>query len=89
MGAGPQHPYPKWVWSPTGGWYSQPKAWKTNTFIMATAMAGAVALIWKFSAEKEWRYQQPTGWIPSMMWARQYRNKNQVEEAESTSSSQL
>ena len=27
-----RYPYPKWVWSPTGGWWAHPRAWKRNTF---------------------------------------------------------
>ena len=25
MGGGHKSPYPKWVWSPAGGWYAKPK----------------------------------------------------------------
>ncbi|PWW73175.1 hypothetical protein C7212DRAFT_332595, partial [Tuber magnatum] len=58
-GGGGKIPYPKHVWSPSGGWYSQPKNWKTNTAIMATVIAGIVAMAWKTSAEREYRYRMP------------------------------
>ncbi|KAK4535038.1 hypothetical protein CDCA_CDCA03G1063 [Cyanidium caldarium] len=42
MGGGePRFPYPKQVWSPAGGWWPYPRAWKRNT---AVAM-GAIFLL--------------------------------------------
>lgn len=31
MGGGGFYPYPRNVWSPAGGWWCNPKAWKSNT----------------------------------------------------------
>lgn len=31
MGAGGKFPYPKEVWSPAGGWWPYPAAWRRNT----------------------------------------------------------
>ncbi|KAI8339646.1 hypothetical protein BC941DRAFT_421065 [Chlamydoabsidia padenii] len=76
MGAVTRFPYPK-VWSPAGGWWSQPKAWKSNTIVAALGMSVTLAAIWKVSANKERRYQQPTRWIPSMMWAKQFKDQQQ------------
>jgi len=39
MGGGKRVSFPSWVWSPAGGWYPDPAAWKRNTFI---------AFIWSF-----------------------------------------
>ncbi|KAJ7761069.1 hypothetical protein B0H16DRAFT_1531754 [Mycena metata] len=39
MGGGGRYPYPKHVWSPAGGWWSQPANWKMNTFIASCGMA--------------------------------------------------
>ena len=33
--------YPTEVWTPTGGWYADPKLWRRNTFV---AMAGIFAV---------------------------------------------
>ncbi|KAL9131617.1 MAG: hypothetical protein Q9217_000505 [Psora testacea] len=33
-GHGGKIPYPKHVWSPSGGWYAQPANWKSNTAVM-------------------------------------------------------
>eukprot|EP01032_Pedospumella_encystans_P008198 gene8198-9757_t len=30
MGGGRRYPYPKWVWSPAGGWWPNPTNWKRN-----------------------------------------------------------
>ena len=33
MGGGHHFHYPKWVWSPAGGWWGKPKQWKRDTVI--------------------------------------------------------
>lgn len=33
MAGGHHFPYPKWVWSPAGGWWAKPKHWKRDTVI--------------------------------------------------------
>ncbi|PWN24544.1 hypothetical protein BDZ90DRAFT_234828 [Jaminaea rosea] len=73
MGAGPRFAYPKYVWSPAGGWWTRPANWKTNTVVAGLGIIGCSYLIWNVSAEREWRHRQPTRWIPSMLWARQFR----------------
>ena len=40
-GGGERYNYPKWVWSPTGGWWPHPRAWKPNT---TAALVWVVAL---------------------------------------------
>ncbi|TFK52871.1 hypothetical protein OE88DRAFT_1697250 [Heliocybe sulcata] len=75
MGGGSRYPYPKEVWSPAGGWWTRPSNWKSNT---AIAFAGILAITyatWQVSADKEWRFQEPTRDIPSMRWTKQYRDK--------------
>ncbi|CAO1636405.1 unnamed protein product [Sympodiomycopsis kandeliae] len=73
MGAGPRYPYPKDVWSPTGGWWSRPKNWVSNTAVAAFGIAGCTYFLWSYSADREWRHKPPTRWIPSMAWARQFK----------------
>ena len=30
-----KYPYPKYVWSPSGGWWCDPPNWKRNTVVAA------------------------------------------------------
>jgi hypothetical protein len=59
MGGGGKIPYPKHVWSPAGGWYGQPKNWKTNTAVAFAVIIGVMGGAWKLSAEREHRYRMP------------------------------
>ena len=51
--------YPKHVWSPAGGWYSQPANWKANTAIMGGVVVGIAAMMWNLSANREFRNEMP------------------------------
>ncbi|KAI0942835.1 hypothetical protein AcV7_002136 [Taiwanofungus camphoratus] len=62
-----------------GGWWTRPSNWKSNT---AIAFAGILAItygVWTVSAEREVRYVEPIRPIPSMMWAKQYREQKKDE----------
>ncbi|RHZ81346.1 hypothetical protein Glove_121g58 [Diversispora epigaea] len=72
MGAVKRYPYPKEVWSPAGGWWTRPTNWKSNTVIVAAGMSVIIAVVWKISAEREWRHNKPNRWIPSMIWSKQF-----------------
>ncbi|BGO91338.1 hypothetical protein NBRC10512_007078 [Rhodotorula toruloides] len=74
MGGGAQYPYPKEVWTPAGGWWTNPHNWRTNTAYAMLGIAFVGYGIFKFSAEHEERHTAPTRWIPSMMWAKQFKN---------------
>ncbi|KAF8072081.1 hypothetical protein FPV67DRAFT_1411333, partial [Lyophyllum atratum] len=66
-GGAPRYPYPKFVWSPAGGWWTRPSNWRSNT---AIAFAGILAVtygVWQVSAEKEYRTNPPNRPIPSML----------------------
>ncbi|PKS07332.1 hypothetical protein jhhlp_005934 [Lomentospora prolificans] len=69
-------PYPKHVWSPSGGWYCQPANWKRNTVVLGAAVFGITCLIWKISAEKEQfaHKPEPGRFYPSRNWTRQLIN---------------
>ena len=70
MGAA-NFPYPKWVWSPAGGWWCEPKNWKRNTAMMAGAWAVAAALLARFSMANERRIAAPADYpIPSQFWCK-------------------
>jgi hypothetical protein len=51
--------YPKHVWSPAGGWYGQPKNWRTNTAIAFTAMMGFLVVTFYISGQIEEREKMP------------------------------
>ena len=71
MGGGKKFPYPKWVWTPAGGWWCQPKNANRNTAIMAGAWAVILAVTFKFSAANERRYLPPIVYpIPSQRWCK-------------------
>ena len=46
MGGVKPYPYPKYVWSPTGGWWG--KGSKVNTSIRLAATFGVLALGWAY-----------------------------------------
>ncbi|KAJ1792021.1 hypothetical protein LPJ59_004896, partial [Coemansia sp. RSA 2399] len=75
-GGGPRRPYPKTVWSPSGGWWAQPKTWKRNTAIVSLGILAVSAVIFKKSADIEHRVIYPRMWVPSMMWAKQFKEGN-------------
>jgi len=60
--------YPKDVWSPSGGWYADPRGWRKNT-AMAFGVVALIAIpIWMKSTSLEKRHRPPIRWIPSMLW---------------------
>ncbi|KLJ11121.1 hypothetical protein EMPG_13572 [Blastomyces silverae] len=73
MGGGPRVRYPKHVWSPAGGWYSQPANWKTNTAIIGAVMFGVAAMAFSVSADREFRTKFPEQgrFFPSRWWSKQ------------------
>ncbi|KAH8087530.1 hypothetical protein HD553DRAFT_308377 [Filobasidium floriforme] len=73
MGGGGQYPFPKEVWSPSGGWWSRPSNWRANTLIAAGGIAVATLGVWRISARNEIRHTQPTKPIPSANWSPQAR----------------
>ncbi|KAJ1920716.1 hypothetical protein H4219_001115 [Mycoemilia scoparia] len=76
MGGAVQKPYPKEVWSPAGGWWSNPKQWKRNTAIVGAGLFTTLAFVWYKSAQLERRTQYPRGWIPSMLWSKQFKEND-------------
>nr|ODN96097.1 hypothetical protein L204_03788 [Cryptococcus depauperatus CBS 7855] len=68
-----QYPYPKEVWTPSGGWWSRPSNWKGNTAFAIAGIAIATFGVWRFSANREERHIAPTRPIPSQMWSPQAR----------------
>ncbi|KCV70812.1 hypothetical protein H696_03163 [Fonticula alba] len=59
MGAGSQFPYPKWVWSPSGGWWTHQPHWVRNTAIVyGLAAVFIIYPCYRFSKNNEVRYNQ-------------------------------
>ncbi|KAL2200508.1 hypothetical protein P885DRAFT_74342 [Corynascus similis CBS 632.67] len=82
QGGGGKIPYPKHVWSPAGGWYAQPANWKANTAIFGFVIFGITAMVWKLSAEKEYRHQmpEPGRFFPSRNWSKQIIEHERAQE---------
>ncbi len=54
MGGGAPFPYPKWVWSPSGGWYCHyPPNWKRNTALVVAGWAAILTLATRWSWNNE------------------------------------
>ncbi|EJD41546.1 hypothetical protein AURDEDRAFT_68632, partial [Auricularia subglabra TFB-10046 SS5] len=72
-GGGARYPYPKDVWSPAGGWWTRPRAWKSNTLILAAGAGVLVYGVWTYSAKHEQRTRAPMRPIPSRHWAAEFK----------------
>ena len=51
MGGGRRYHYPKWVWSPAGGWWASPANWKRNTAIYFGVSAVIISAGWMYSEQ--------------------------------------
>lgn len=70
MGAA-NFPYPKWVWTPVGGYWPNPPKWKRNTAMMAAAWAGITLFTFNWSRNNERRPLSPVVYpIPSQYWCK-------------------
>ncbi|KAJ5450210.1 uncharacterized protein N7458_006659 [Penicillium daleae] len=87
MGGGGKIPYPKEVWSPSGGWYGQPGNWKANTAIMGAFIIGVSAVAFSISADREYRDKmpEPGRFFPSRYWSRQIREHEKQQAAQNPS----
>lgn len=62
-------PYPKWVWSSSGGYWKNPAQWKRNTAIVAVGWVASLAMICSFGSKHERCYLPPVDYpIPSQYW---------------------
>ncbi|GAA99453.1 uncharacterized protein L969DRAFT_93913 [Mixia osmundae IAM 14324] len=50
---GARYPYPKEVWTPSGGWWTRPANWKSNTALVGASMVFICYGIWQYSAAAE------------------------------------
>ncbi|KAI5305391.1 hypothetical protein KEM56_004560 [Ascosphaera pollenicola] len=86
MGGGAKIPYPKHVWSPTGGWYSQPANWKKNTAVLGLVTFGIVTMIFQASAKLEHRNKMPEQgrFFPSRWWSKQIKEHESAARSSSS-----
>ncbi|PFX32151.1 hypothetical protein AWC38_SpisGene2972 [Stylophora pistillata] len=70
MGGVKKFDYPKYVWSPTGGWWCNPRNWKRNTAICFAVVLGLQIPVALLSWSRERRYVPPYRHIPSQRFAR-------------------
>ena len=63
-------PYPKWVWTPAGGWYCHPPNWQRNTKIAACVWVVVLAGVFNISAKLERRLNPPDRPIASQLWCK-------------------
>ncbi|KAF9012010.1 hypothetical protein BDQ17DRAFT_1272412 [Cyathus striatus] len=68
-----RYPYPKIVWSPSGGWWVQPSNWVSNTAATFAGILAVTGWVWYISAKNEVRTIKPKRPIPSMLWAKEFK----------------
>ena len=52
MGGGHHFHYPKWVWSPSGGWWPTPANAGRNAAIYGVFALGVSAWLWQFGNKR-------------------------------------
>mmetsp|Transcript_14476 Transcript_14476/g.50372 ORF Transcript_14476/g.50372 Transcript_14476/m.50372 type:complete len:88 (-) Transcript_14476:1954-2217(-) len=62
--------YPKYVWTPAGGWWHRPAAWKANTRVAAVVLLGVGLFVGSVSAAKERRPIPPRSRAPTQFYAK-------------------
>eukprot|EP00512_Aurantiochytrium_limacinum_P001733 CAMPEP_0171484634 /NCGR_PEP_ID=MMETSP0958-20121227/109_1 /TAXON_ID=87120 /ORGANISM="Aurantiochytrium limacinum, Strain ATCCMYA-1381" /LENGTH=77 /DNA_ID=CAMNT_0012017355 /DNA_START=80 /DNA_END=313 /DNA_ORIENTATION=- len=69
MGGGPRYNYPKYVWSPSGGWWQDNVNWRRNTMFAVGAMAviGVTVAVWADHHVVE--YDRSPDVKPAKRWA--------------------
>ncbi|KAK8817477.1 hypothetical protein WA538_004200, partial [Blastocystis sp. DL] len=70
MSGGTPFRYPKYVWSPAGGWWAQNANWKRNTKVAALVMVCCCIPVFLTSIKLERRPQPPTRHILSQKWCK-------------------
>ncbi|CAM9402805.1 unnamed protein product [Heterosigma akashiwo] len=70
MGGGAHPHFPKYVWTPTGGWFASPANWKMNTAVAFVGIGCAMLGVFQISAAKERRPIPPANRILSQSWCK-------------------
>ena len=69
--------YPKHVWSPAGGWYTQPANWKSNTAICIVIMFGIMTLVWDYGSKREVRVSHVE--VDRKKWREEQQQKKKMK----------
>jgi len=65
MGGGSQkYPYPSEVWSPAGGWWANPSAWRRNTGVAFLVSAAVLVPVFLYGEKITERRVTPSRQIP-------------------------
>ena len=56
MGGGHHFEYPKWVWSPSGGWWPKPQAWKRNAGLYMVWVGAASLYLYTYATPRTVAY---------------------------------
>jgi len=56
-----RYPYPRWVWSPAGGWWNDPPHWRRNTAIVYVGVGLVCWGLYNYSTPREYRINRITG----------------------------
>lgn len=57
MGGGGTFPYPRWVWTPYGGWWAHDVNWKKSTLKAAAGIVFATLVVGKVATENKENYE--------------------------------
>merc|ERR1711935_613888 len=68
--------YPKYVWSPTGGWWNEPKNWRRNTALAAVSAVIPFSLFLYIGTQIERRPRPPR----SHTWYQHYQKWSLVDD---------
>ncbi|KAG2771011.1 hypothetical protein PC129_g2262 [Phytophthora cactorum] len=56
MSGGGEYPYPKYTWSPAGGWWAKTKNWQRKTGVALVALAAVAGPIALFSSSNHIKF---------------------------------
>lgn len=64
----PDFHYAREIWYPHGGFYPDPKGWRTSLALTIGAAGVLYYLTFQYSVKNEKRLMAPKAWIPSLLW---------------------
>ncbi|TFJ88645.1 hypothetical protein NSK_000214 [Nannochloropsis salina CCMP1776] len=70
MGGGRWFYFPTHIWTPSGGWFPNPKNWRANTLLVLGGIGVAAFSTFSLSASLERRPIAPAWHIPSQSWCK-------------------
>ncbi|KAG1680101.1 hypothetical protein FOA52_000214 [Chlamydomonas sp. UWO 241] len=64
----PDFHYSREIWYPHGGFFPDPKGWRTNLGVVLGAAGLLYYVTFQYSTQQEKRLLAPKAWIPSLWW---------------------